>query len=89
MARYGGEEFAAILPDAELAQAAQIAERLREVVASAPIKTSVGPIDISISLGVAESGGGTGTLAELLARADRGLLAAKREGRNRVVAESV
>ena len=88
LARYGGEEFAVILPDAPLAQASQIAERLRELVASEPIKTSVGSIDASISLGVAETGDRIDSLAELLDRADRGLLAAKREGRNRVVAKT-
>lgn len=86
LSRYGGEEFAVVLPNATLQQGRQIAERLRELVSSEPIKTSVGPLRVSISLGVAESGGETTSIADLLDRADQGLLAAKRQGRDRVVA---
>jgi diguanylate cyclase (GGDEF)-like protein len=87
LSRYGGEEFAIVLPDAALQQGMVIAERLREIVCAEPVKTSIGPLDVTISLGVAESAGEDETIAELLIRADRGLLAAKRQGRNCVVAE--
>ena len=86
-ARYGGEEFALVLPNASLAKASKVAERLREVVASEPIKTNAGPLEVSISLGVAETHGTDDTLAALLDRADQCLLAAKRQGRNRVASE--
>ena len=87
LARYGGEEFAAVLPGTALPEAGQAAERLRELVASEPIATSVGPLRVTISVGVAQSDAGE-ALSELLDRADRGLLEAKRGGRNRVVALS-
>ncbi len=85
LGRYGGEEFAVILPDASLEQGTGVAERLRELVDAEPVKTSAGPLHISISLGVAQAGTGACETADLLDRADRGLLQAKREGRNRVV----
>ena len=86
LARYGGEEFAIVLPDAKLDQGLQIAERLRHSVSSSPVKTSAGRIDVTISLGVAERDSAYNNVDKLLHRADQGLLAAKREGRNRVVA---
>ena len=85
LSRYGGEEFAVVLPHASQEQALAIAERLRETVAQEPIKTSVGPLDVTISLGVAESGPGISGIAALLDRADQGLLKAKRSGRNCVM----
>lgn len=87
LSRYGGEEFAVVLPDATLQQGLVIAERLREIVSAKPVNTSTGPLVVTISLGVAEIGSEDETIAELLIRADQGLLAAKRQGRNCVVAQ--
>ena len=86
LSRYGGEEFAVVLPDAALQQAIQVAERLRDIVSAEPVKTSIGPLDVTVSLGVAQAASEAETIAELLDRADQGLLAAKRKGRNCVVA---
>jgi len=86
LSRHGGEEFAILLPALDLEAGSVVAERLRDLVASEPIKTSVGPIHVTISLGVAESTDRHGNVAELLDRADQGLLSAKRNGRNCVVA---
>jgi diguanylate cyclase (GGDEF)-like protein len=85
LSRYGGEEFAIVLPDAELEQGRHVAQRLREIVGSEPIKTSVGPLNVTISLGVAETSDKINSIADLLDRADQGLLAAKRQGRDCVV----
>ena len=86
LSRYGGEEFAVVLPDANLGQGRQVAERLRQFVGKSPIKTSAGEITVTVSLGVAERDGIGSDIAQLLERADQGLLAAKRAGRDQVVA---
>ncbi len=85
LGRYGGEEFAAILPDASLDQGVHVAERLREHIGETPIKTSIGPLDVTISLGVAALTEPGQSLTGLLNIADQNLLQAKRDGRNRVV----
>ncbi len=81
VARYGGEEFAVMVPDADAAQAQQIAERLRLAVAAAPITCEDTQIPVSVSLGA--------TLADrdddpfvAFKRADEALYTAKRSGRN-------
>jgi diguanylate cyclase (GGDEF)-like protein/PAS domain S-box-containing protein len=88
VARLGGEEFAVLAPETSGANAAILAERLRAVACSAPVATPAGLVEVTVSLGVAslrESGGDT--LGAMLERADVGLYAAKRGGRNRVVLE--
>jgi diguanylate cyclase (GGDEF)-like protein len=70
LARYGGEEFAVLLPECQLDNAMEIAERLRT---AQPEGTC--------SIGVADWDGRQGE-DELIARADRALYAAKAGGRN-------
>ena len=82
--RIGGEEFAALLTCA-LDEAVVVAERVRETFANSGIAVEDGPVDTTVSIGVA--GGPAGTELEvLLAAADAALYQAKRGGRNRVEA---
>jgi diguanylate cyclase len=89
--RFGGEEFAVLLPQTPLEGAARLAETLRTTVASGRVKSigsgeTVGNITISIGVACYRAGE---PAAELIARADRALYAAKASGRNRVcLAES-
>lgn len=85
-ARYGGEEFVIMLPETPGAAATQMfGERLRSRVSDAPIDTSAGRLEVTISMGVATVQADRETLANALKRADEALYAAKRAGRNRVV----
>jgi diguanylate cyclase (GGDEF)-like protein len=82
--RIGGEEFAALLA-CSLAEGVVIAERVREAFEGSNIVCEEGPVDTTVSIGVA--GGPAGTELEvLLAAADTALYQAKRSGRNRVEA---
>jgi diguanylate cyclase (GGDEF)-like protein len=82
--RIGGEEFAALLPCA-LEEGVIVADRMRQVFENSNIVCDEGPVDTTVSIGVA--GGPAGTELEvLLAAADTALYQAKRGGRNRVEA---
>lgn len=83
LARYGGEEFTVLLPVKSAQEAYGVAERLRKAVEMNPCETKVGPIRITISIGVSFHSPTT-SLEEDLAKADGRLYAAKNNGRNRV-----
>ena len=85
VARMGGDEFLITLSGIhDLAEAVTIAEKIRGACAE-PVDTSEGSVTATVSIGVTladpvESGD------DLIARADKAMYAAKRAGRNRVVA---
>jgi diguanylate cyclase (GGDEF)-like protein len=83
LGRYGGEEFAVILPGLD-AHGPDLAERMRAAIAATPIDTRVGPVDVTISVGLAQLDPADAGLDQLLARADHALYRAKAAGRNRV-----
>lgn len=84
--RYGGEEFMIVLPGSHAADALDIAERVRAQIASSAIESASGPINVTISMGVASTEHFPEAASELLiAEADKALYAAKRQGRNRVI----
>ncbi len=80
LARLGGEEFAVLLPATGLSEAAEIAERLRGLVADMRVTTPQGDLAITASLGCATAL----PKGDLLRMADEALYAAKRNGRDRV-----
>jgi diguanylate cyclase len=89
-ARYGGEEFVVLLPKTALMAAVTVADHIRRAVMSKELmRRSTGETlgRVTISLGVANWRKGD-TVATLLERADACLYAAKRAGRNCVVAET-
>ncbi|MCE9645839.1 MAG: diguanylate cyclase [Chloroflexi bacterium] len=83
--RYGGEEFIVLLPETNLESARSVAERLRQKIMKDPFESDAGTLEITISIGVAESNE-YDTLQTLIERADIALYEAKRGGRNQVKA---
>jgi diguanylate cyclase (GGDEF)-like protein len=83
VSRIGGEELALLLPGADLATAAEIAERVRKTIEETPIGVAGGSLSVTVSIGCALLAAGEAAPA-LLARADARLYDAKQAGRNRV-----
>lgn len=88
IARLGGEEFVAILPDTDESSASALAERLREQLALSDFSISGWPVPLRASIGVGSLGPAISDLETLLRETDRAMYAAKRGGRNRVIAAS-
>ncbi len=87
--RYGGEELLGILPNADLDVCFDAAERIRQTISRRQVRVrATGEIlaSVTVSIGVAQFVLGE-PLANLIARCDRALYAAKRAGRNRTVTE--
>ncbi len=84
--RFGGEEFVIILPNTDLRQAANVAERLRETLVLTPLThEGVEPIPITASLGVDEfRAHHSDTPQGFIERTDAWLYQAKHAGRNKV-----
>ncbi len=88
-ARFGGEEFVIVLPGKSLQAAADIAEQLRDFVASKTVRAkntnqTVGRI--TLSLGISELRR-SDSIESLIERSDQALYHAKNTGRNRVCTE--
>jgi diguanylate cyclase (GGDEF)-like protein len=86
--RWGGEEFAMILPDTPVGEGLEIANQLMGCVGDLQISAlgNTPHSNVTLSVGIASlTAGGIQNRAELIKAADRALLRAKTEGRNRVV----
>jgi diguanylate cyclase (GGDEF)-like protein len=80
--RLGGEEFLILLPGSELERAVELAERLRERIASAPLG---GGVSVTMSFGVSGSSHGEPfDYQRVFAEADAALYNAKQAGRDSV-----
>lgn len=80
-ARIGGDEFAVVAPSTTAAEAVELAERLRRVLATTPVQLATPP---SVSVGVVDSQGALRGAEGMLRAADRALYRAKVAGRDRV-----
>lgn len=85
LARWGGEEFVLLLPETRGDEASVLAERLRELIAQAPVPLGDGrSTAFTASFGVSVRLGAM-RLEDLLRAAEAALHAAKDAGRDRVV----
>lgn len=80
--RWGGEEFLLLLSDTRLEEAASIVERMRARLARVRVPCGDQWLSVTLSAGFCERRDGE-PYADTLKRADRALLAAKRDGRDR------
>ena len=84
LARFGGEEFVILLPDTGIAEARNVAERIRREIETHRNKALPA---YTVSLGLSVTQGDAGQAADmeaLIAEADAALYRAKQRGRNRV-----
>ncbi|WP_051375873.1 sensor domain-containing diguanylate cyclase [Stutzerimonas chloritidismutans] len=82
--RLGGEEFAIALPHTDPDGARSVAEKIRMAIEQAPLTTAAGNIEITVSIGVAQTQAGQHEIDQLIAWADKALYDAKHGGRNQV-----
>jgi len=83
-ARYGGDEFALILPETDLGEALETAERVRGEVARLTVAHGARAIHVTASIGVAVLPDHATTREDLIGAADNASYAAKRAGKDRV-----
>jgi len=85
--RYGGEEFSVLLPSTRGEDAFNVAERIRKAVEREVFRPGRGiEVTKTVSIGATQYVEGE-EQEKLIARADRNLYAAKKQGKNRCLAE--
>jgi len=90
VARWGGEEFTVCAPGVGPDGAERVAGTLLAAVRGAPFETQIGPVRVTVSIGVAVHDPGLPSGDRTFRVADAALYRAKREGRDRaVVARSI
>ena len=84
LGRYGNEGYVILLNDTDLLDAKKLAERMRELIAKTPCKTSVGKITTTVSIGLASASHTDEDIVSLTQRAGMALYVAKESGKNSV-----
>jgi diguanylate cyclase len=82
LGRFGGEEFVILMPETSLEASLTVANKVREAVTSAKFHYEGSQVNITVSAGLAALRQDDDTDG-VFARADRALLRAKQNGRNR------
>jgi two-component system, cell cycle response regulator len=80
--RYGGDEFLVVLPETGAREAAEIARRICERLASQPIECNGLSLRVTASIGIATAEGPHASREDLIKRADRALFRVKEAGGN-------
>ncbi|MDR2092356.1 MAG: diguanylate cyclase [Azoarcus sp.] len=81
--RIGGDEFLVICPETSLEEAIACGERLRAEINQLTISNENEILHLTISVGVAVEDDTMAEVSDLVKKADRAVLLAKRQGRNR------
>jgi diguanylate cyclase (GGDEF)-like protein len=85
LGRHGGEEFIVLLPETDVDTALHIARRMGKTVEELTVESPAGPLQTTVSIGVAGTQGTEADEAEhLIELADRAMYRAKQCGRNRI-----
>ena len=87
-ARYGGEEFCMLLTATTEKEAFELAERLRLAFSEFTLTLGKDRINVTVSIGVADSNDIGLVFEDLVTAADQALYRAKQKGRNQVVTYS-
>lgn len=87
--RYGGEEFIVILDTTDLNKAVQTAERIRHAVEHHPFIWQDQVLRVTVSIGVTAITVDDKSLSNMISRVDKALYKAKKEGRNRVISDTL
>ena len=84
VARFGGEEFAILMPETTAEEALTLVEAIRTRIEQSEhtVATSVAPIKVTMSFGLASRNGRDISADELIHRADLATFEAKQAGRN-------
>jgi diguanylate cyclase (GGDEF)-like protein len=82
--RYGGDEFTIVCPEAGFDEAQIVSERLRKQISRTPFITTVGPLNLTASMGIAVMTENTPDLAYMVDVADKAMYVAKHHGRDLV-----
>lgn len=84
--RYGGEEFLVVMPDTNIMQLKEVAERIRRVVAETPVKSHGHTLYCTISIGaMIIDKKNVNTVEDPVMSVDKAMYQAKVHGRNQVV----
>jgi diguanylate cyclase (GGDEF)-like protein len=82
-ARFGGEEFVVLLREIDQPTALLLAERIRRSIEESVIRHGALTIPVTVSIGLALFAENDRDVQDMIERADQGLYAAKKTGRNR------
>jgi len=81
--RWGGEEFLVVIRNCDTTRGRAVAEKIRRVVADAPVSDGESSVQITVTIGMSQYAGES--IDALIIHADEALYEGKREGKNRVV----
>lgn len=83
--RFGGDEFIIALPNTQLPDTLQLAQRLQVLVRTALSQYTIGDTQVTVSIGATTISNEDHSYEEMIKRADFALYQAKNEGKDRII----